>query len=80
MDRLQEIIVDVERELDVAKRQELVAEAESLIINDIVWAAPMEWQNLFHGSQPYMKGFVLFDGNAHYFIANLPEVSWKNEN
>ena len=79
MDRLQEIIVDVERELDATKRQALVAEVESLIINDIVWAAPMEWQNLFHGSQTHMKGFVLFDGNAHYFIANLPEVSWKNE-
>ena len=79
MERLQQIIVDVERELDATKRQALVAEVESLIINDIVWAAPMEWQNLFHGSQTHMRGFVLFDGNAHYFIANLPEVSWKNE-
>jgi ABC-type transport system substrate-binding protein len=78
MNRLQKLIVDVERELDVVKRRQLTAEVESLMTNDIVWAAPLEWQNLFHGSQTYMRGFIILDGNAHYFIANLPEVSWKD--
>ena len=79
MAKLQKIVFDVEIEGDLLKRQQLTREAESLIVNEIVWASPLEWQNLFHGSQPELRGMNILDGNAHYFIANLPEVSWKVE-
>ena len=77
LEELQVLIDKVEVEFDPVERQRLVREAESLIVNELVWASPLEWQNLFHGSQTNIRGINILDGNAHYFIANLPEVSWK---
>jgi ABC-type transport system substrate-binding protein len=76
MDRLQELIVLQARELDLATRQGMTKEIEDLIVNKIVWAVPMEWQNLQHGSQAYLKGLIILDQSAHHFLALLPERTW----
>ena len=55
--KVNSLIESMLRELDFNKRAEISKEIEFLLFNDYIYAAAMEWQTLYTGYQPWVKGY-----------------------
>lgn len=51
------LIDRMQLELDFNKRAEISKEIEFILFNDYLYAAGMEWQTLYTGYQPWVKGY-----------------------
>ena len=64
-------------ELDFTKRTEISKRIEYLLYNEFIPAAPMEWQVLFTGYQPWVKGFdILPDHSIHTSHLKIHQRTW----
>ena len=64
-------------ELDFTERTEISKEIESIMYNEYIPAAPMEWQVLFTGYQPWVKGFdILPDHSVHTSHLKIHQRTW----
>ena len=64
-------------ELDFTKRTEISKRIEWLMYNEFIPAAPMEWQVLFTGYQPWVKGFdILPDHSIHTSHLKIHQRTW----
>ena len=76
---IDELIDQVDRELDVTKRQVLSREIERILVTEAVFGSTIEYSKLFYGSQPWMKG-VLFPNYGSYSVhAWIHERYWKDQ-
>lgn len=73
------LIADMRRELDFNKRAEISKEIEFLLYNEFIPAAPMEWQNLFTGGQPWLKGYRVPDHAVHTGHVGAIERAWLDK-
>jgi ABC-type transport system substrate-binding protein len=74
--RLNKLINNMQRELDFTKRTAISKEIEYLIYNDLVIAAPIGWQNLFTGGQPWLKGYRVPDHAIHSMHVTAIQRAW----
>ena len=64
-------------ELDFTKRTEISKRIEYLLYNEFIPAAAMEWQVLFTGYQPWVKGFdILPDHSIHTSHLKIHQRTW----
>jgi ABC-type transport system substrate-binding protein len=75
--RVNSLIDEFLVELDFTKRTEISKEIESIMYNEFIPAAPMEWQVLFTGYQPWVKGFdILPDHSIHTSHLKIHQRTW----
>ena len=77
--RVNKLIVDMRAELEFNARSKISQEIESILYNDYIPAAPMEWMILFHGTQPWMNGWFVPHHAIHTGHAQVPERTWLGD-
>ena len=74
--QVNKLIVDMRSELEFNARSEISQEIERILYNEYIPAAPMEWMILFHGTQPWMKGWWVAHQAIHTGHVQVPERAW----
>ena len=68
--------LDYDRSYDPAKRAEISKEIERLIYLEHQTSAPYGWQNLFHGTQPWLRGWWAHNQAIHTGHIKIWERTW----
>lgn len=74
--RINDLIESMALELDAAKRSVISKEIEKLLYNEHLFSAPYGWQNLFHGTQPWLKGWWAHNQAIHTGHIKIWERAW----
>ena len=70
------LISDMQKELDFEKRATISREIEYLLINEHLISAPYGWQYLFHGTQPWLRGWWAHNQAVHTGHIKVWERTW----
>jgi len=71
--RMNGLIADMQLELDFTKRSVISKEIEFILYNEYIEVAPFGWQVLFHGTQPWLRGWF-----AHHHAIHTGHIStWE---
>jgi ABC-type transport system substrate-binding protein len=74
--RLNKLIDDMQRELEFEKRAKISREIEFILYNEHLTSAPFGWQNLFHGTQPWVRGWWAHNQAIHTGHIKIWERTW----
>ena len=74
-----DLIDQVDAELDPTIRQDLSRQIERKILLEAYWGSTIEYNKLFYGSQPWMKGVIFPNYGTYAVHAWIHERYWKDE-
>ena len=78
-DKVDRLIGEIKIELDPTKRNDLAKDWENHVVNEVLYGVPLEFQTLYYGLQPWLKGAKFEDYGVFMYHHHISDRYWLDK-